>query len=189
MIKGEQLTRLLNFSDAVVAVAITLLVIPLTDLFRSGSEQSIGHILGSYEFAATFSSFLISFFVIYSFWESHHRLFANVTEISDRVAKLNRLWLLSIILVPATTIINMSSQDNVGIYIYGGVLIINTLLLRIIKSRLTPSYKIFANSLMWALVLCLIVVTIFPQIGHGTFYLLLLSIPLKRYFPQVFTDW
>lgn len=189
MIKGEQLTRLLNFSDAVVAVALTLLVVPLTDLFQAGTDKSISKVLGSVEFAMTLSGFLVSFFVIYSFWDSHHRLFAKADEISQKVGKLNRLWLLSIILVPATTIINISSEDNLGIYIYGGILILNTLLLRRMKNLLNPSYKILASSLLWSLVLCLVVVFIFPKIGHGTFYLLLLSIPLKRYFPQVFTDW
>ncbi|MDI4585122.1 DUF1211 domain-containing protein [Oenococcus sp. UCMA 14587] len=189
MIKGEDLRRIINFSDAIVAVAITLLVIPLTDIFQKVPQRNLINILSSASFYLKFSGFLISFFVIYSFWENHHKTFSAVTQINNTVARLNKFWLLSIVLIPATTMINMSEQNNIGIYIYGIVLIINLLLLQKIKTILRPGYKIYSSSILIMLLLCMIIITIFPKFGQTVYYLLLLGRPIKYFFPKIFTDY
>lgn len=188
MISGENLKRLINFSDAIVAVAITLLVIPLTDTFQNIPHDHLLAVLESSAFVGRLANFLISFFVIYSIWEGHHQLFESIETISRRVAKLNQLWLLSVILIPATTMINMVGQGNLGIYIYGGSLMISLLILQIIKAQLKPGYDIFKSSILTSLMIALLLITIFPQLGYFVYYILLLSIPLKRSFPKLFAD-
>ena len=180
MIKGEDLKRLINFSDAIVAVAITQLVIPLTDLFQNFSGDNLLHVFTSIEFSAKFSSFLISFFVIYSVWETHRKLFSGINEINIAVAKYNRLWLLCTVLIPAATMVNIGYSNNLGIYIYGLILIINILLLQIIKKRVGQVSTTFEHTTLQILILCLILLTIFPNLGHGVYYLLIFDASINR---------
>lgn len=188
MIKGEDLKRLINFSDAIVAVAITLLVMPLTDLFQHFSGQNLATVFGSTEFISKFSSFLISFFVIYSFWESHRKIFSNVDEISIPVSKYNRLWLLFIILIPAATMVNFGYNNNLGIYVYGVILITNIALLQLIKKRTGQHANPIEHTTLQLLILCLVLLTIFPNLGHGVYYLLILDSPANRLKKKLMTQ-
>lgn len=188
MIKGEDLKRLINFSDAIVAVAITLLVIPLTDLFQNFSGDNLLHVFTSIEFSAKFSSFLISFFVIYSVWETHRKLFSGINEISIAVAKYNRLWLLCTILIPAATMVNIGYVNNLGIYIYGLILIANICLLQLIKKRTGQHANTFEHTTLQLLIICLVLLTIFPSLGHGVYYLLILDSPVNRLKKKLMTQ-
>ena len=64
------LERLGAFSDAVFAIAMTLLVL---DIPRPGPGQESGP--SSPRSTARFVAFFISFWVIAMFWMGHHRLF------------------------------------------------------------------------------------------------------------------
>jgi len=50
MIKCEGLKGTINFSHAIVAVSITLLVIPLTDIFQNFSRNERPSVIGSADF-------------------------------------------------------------------------------------------------------------------------------------------
>lgn len=180
MIKGEDLKRLINFSDAIIAVAITLLVIPLTDLFQHFSGKNLTTVLSSTEFTSKFSSFLISFFVIYSIWETHRKIFSNIDKISITVSKYNRLWLLFMILIPAATMVNIGYANNLGIYIYGLILIVNILLLQLIKKRTGQKHNTFEYTTLQLLIISLVLLTIFPNLGHGVYYILILDSPINH---------
>ncbi|MFY8331264.1 TMEM175 family protein [Vagococcus carniphilus] len=186
MIKGKDLNRLISFSDAIVAVAITLLVLPLTDLFRNTEHPSIDRIIHSYEFISTFSSLLISFFVIYGFWNKHRKIFYDVDEIPISVDKINKFWLFSVILIPAATNINFNSNNVLGIWIYGMTLIFSTLMLQLMDVQIHPGVKLYHNNLLVILLICLLIVSIKPEMGQSVFYLIFLSRPLRRLFPKVF---
>lgn len=185
-IANENLRRLINFSDAIVAVAITILVIPLTDLFQDLSNTDLTSVFSSVDFQSRITNFLISFFVIYAFWNRHAAIFADKTEISVTVAKLNRLWLLTIVLIPSTTMINLDLTNNVGVYIYGGMLILSMSILMIIKAKVSPESKKRVNTTLLLLLICLIVLAIFPTLGHNVYFLLLIEIPLNHFLPQYF---
>jgi uncharacterized membrane protein len=92
--------RLAFFSDAVVAIAITLLAIELPvpegstfAELREGFAADWGEYL----------AFLISFVVIARHWISHHRLFRYVGRADLAVIWLNMFWLLMIVLTPFLT--------------------------------------------------------------------------------------
>jgi uncharacterized membrane protein len=92
--------RLTFFSDAVVAIAITLLALGLhvprgatnTELLRSAGDHLDDYL-----------AFLISFAVIGSHWFAHHRTFRYVRRLGGRLAQWNMLWLLMIITTPFAT--------------------------------------------------------------------------------------
>jgi uncharacterized membrane protein len=71
------LERLIFFSDAVVAIAITLIVLPLVDSAREVAHMSTSKFLSENAYALTAAG--ISFVVISSFWREHHRLFERAT--------------------------------------------------------------------------------------------------------------
>jgi len=90
--------RVLFFSDAVFAIAITLLVVDIRvpDVVENAAEQiksSNGKIL----------SFAISFLVIGLFWMGHHRLFRYITALNRPLIFLNLLFLGSIAFLPYPT--------------------------------------------------------------------------------------
>jgi len=101
--------RLTFFSDAVVAIAITLLAIDLPvpegDTFRL-FWASVRHDDGHY------AAFLISFAVIAAAWFDHHDLFRYIRSTDARLRLLNMCWLLSIVLNPfATKLLVVSGQS------------------------------------------------------------------------------
>ncbi len=109
--------RLVNFSDAVVAIAITLLVLPLTDL--AGDKESYESVGEFFEKnSAVFQAFLISFVVLANYWLIHHRIFEWIDSYDPALAWLNIGWLMFIVLIPFTTEV----ITNLGFAAGGGVL-------------------------------------------------------------------
>ena len=101
--KEFQLERMILFSDAVFAIAITLLVIEikvphievnLTDKIVVGE---LIHLLPK------FFGFVFSFFIIGIYWTVHHRLFSYLTNYDNKLIWLNIFFLFSIALMPFTT--------------------------------------------------------------------------------------
>lgn len=102
--KEFQLERMILFSDAVFAIAITLLAIELKipEIPHSEvTEEKLGKYL--LEMLPKFIGFLISFFLIGLYWTVHHRLFGYVVNYTMRLLWLNLLFLLFIVLMPFTT--------------------------------------------------------------------------------------
>jgi uncharacterized membrane protein len=98
--ESRAVDRLTFFSDAVVAIAITLLAI---DLPVPGGDTvaalwtSVHHNVGHY------AAFLISFAVIAGAWSNHHDIFRYVTWADSRLRAFNTAWLLMIVLNPFAT--------------------------------------------------------------------------------------
>ncbi|MEP7230600.1 MAG: TMEM175 family protein [Ginsengibacter sp.] len=101
--KEFQLERLILFSDAVFAIAITLLVIDLKipELSEPVTELKLVNALLS--LLPKIIGFLLSFFLIGLYWTIHHRLFGFVIAYTQRLLWLNLFFLLGIVLLPFTT--------------------------------------------------------------------------------------
>jgi uncharacterized membrane protein len=92
--------RLTLFSDAVVAIAITLLAIELpvpdgshvSELWSQVRDND-GH----------YAAFLISFVAIAAAWSSHHDLFRYVERTDARLRTFNMAWLFTIVITPFAT--------------------------------------------------------------------------------------
>lgn len=102
--KEFQLERLILFSDAVFAIAITLMVIEIkVPEVHEGivTDQTLLHKLA--ELIPKFIGFLISFLLIGQYWIVHHRMFGFVINFTDRLIWLNIFFLLAVALMPFST--------------------------------------------------------------------------------------
>jgi uncharacterized membrane protein len=91
--------RLEIFSDAVFAVAITLLALNLT-IAGSGHGPLTDQL--SHQWQA-FVAYLISFFTIGIIWVNHHTLLANIAFVNRALMFYNLVLLVFVVLIPVTT--------------------------------------------------------------------------------------
>jgi uncharacterized membrane protein len=102
--KEFQLERLIFFSDAVFAIAITILVleikvpeIPKEAVTEKLLLESLDHLIPK------FVGFLISFMIIGLYWQVHHRMFGYVVNYTRKTLWLNLFFLLAVVLMPFST--------------------------------------------------------------------------------------
>ncbi len=93
--------RTVMLTDAVVAIAMTLLVLPLVEAVPDVDLEDVGAFVGDH--ISLFVSFVVSFLVILLFWAAHQRLFALVSEMTVSLRMLNAAWLLVIAFLPFPT--------------------------------------------------------------------------------------
>lgn len=121
----HRLERLVFFSDAVFAIAITLLVIeihpphlhfgaPIGEWLQALAALSPG-----------LTGFVISFFVIGAFWAGHHRAFAFARHWDERLIGPNLLVLFAIAALPFFTALSSSNPTaRLPVMLYCGWLLL-----------------------------------------------------------------
>lgn len=99
-----QLERIIFFSDAVFAIAITILALELKVPAIDRSTATDAMLLNSLdELLPKFIGFLVSFFIIGLYWTIHHRMFGYVVRYDRKLIRLNLIFLLAIVLMPFST--------------------------------------------------------------------------------------
>jgi uncharacterized membrane protein len=116
--------RVIFFSDAVVAIAITLLALGLP--LPSGSNNAeVWQSLRSHSHRDAYIAFLISFAVIGAHWRTHHRLFRTVARLDRTAIAINSAWLLMIIITPyATRVLSGNGGFGVRFGLYAAVQVV-----------------------------------------------------------------
>lgn len=92
--------RVEAFSDGVMAVAITLLVL---DLRVPEPEAGRSLALGLFQLWPNVLAYVISFIAIGIMWLSHHTMFRRLAGVDHSVLVLNLMLLLCIVILPFTT--------------------------------------------------------------------------------------
>ena len=118
--------RLITFADAVVAIALTLLVLPLSEIATElGQETSIGEIFS--ENGDAFGSFTLSFIVIWVLWTAHHRTMEYFDAYDTMLFRLTLIWLFTIVLLPfVTQLLTRSRSDRGAPPVYEAVLLVSS---------------------------------------------------------------
>lgn len=98
-----QLDRMILFSDAVFAIAMTLMVIDLKIPQLSSHTTDTALVNALLELTPRFFAFLLSFFLIGLYWTIHHRLYGFVIRHTPALIWLNLFFLLGIVLLPFST--------------------------------------------------------------------------------------
>ncbi|KAL3898521.1 MAG: hypothetical protein SGARI_006652, partial [Bacillariaceae sp.] len=150
--------RRMTFFDAAIAIALTILILPLmdsaTELYREqggeGEEDSITLQSWLRDNVGMFLTFLLSFAVIVNEWDDHSRLMQNMKALTRRMKRLLWIWLLLIVLLPLSTVLNLAKVDETtslalqhAIYI-GNILLIkvmNIIFVLLIRCNMDKVYK------------------------------------------------
>jgi uncharacterized membrane protein len=123
------LERLLFFSDAVIAIAITLLALDIrlpTGAESSSNAQLLAQLLGIWQ---KYLAYAISFLAIGNFWMAHHRRFRFIKRYDRGLLILNLLFLMVIAFVPFPTSVLSEYGNRTATIFYALTMIVAGLML------------------------------------------------------------
>ncbi len=192
----EQATseRLVFFSDAAAAIALTLLILPLMDAVGEASRSSLDTLGYLRANQTTLFSFVLSFVIIARFWRAHHGLFTRAEREVNGIFTLNMVWLLAIVFLPvATALVGALPNDPIQYTVYIGTLIAAslamlamTVLLQRHPETWTPGVNAedfdLAGSITVTamLTLALLIALLVPGAGYWSLLVLFLDAPIGR---------
>jgi uncharacterized membrane protein len=116
--RGTATERLVFFSDAVFAIALTLLVIDI----RVPLDVDGGSAAVLLDALPSIYAYVLSFYVIAVNWMGHHRKFAHIKRFDARLITLNFLLLFVIAFVPfPTSMLAEYPGEVTSVVLYAGV--------------------------------------------------------------------
>jgi uncharacterized membrane protein len=118
--RAASVERIIAFSDGVVAIAITLLILPLTEI-HAAEDTTLADIV--VENSAALGAFALSFAVIANYWTIHHDLFRPLRHYNGRIVLLNMFWLAAIVFLPFPTALIAEGIDGGFAALYIGTLL------------------------------------------------------------------
>jgi uncharacterized membrane protein len=138
--------RLVFFSDAAVAIALTLLILPLMESVTASAQEGLdaaGYLAHN---GTGLIGFALSFAIIARFWRSHHRLFAQIEREVPGLFTVNMVWLAMIVLMPvATAIIFSLPEGRLEYAIYIGTMLGASVCLNVMAWMLRRHHEAWAT--------------------------------------------
>lgn len=122
--------RLVTFVDAIVAIAITLLVITLVEPVADAADEGLtpAEFLGQIRDGLIAAG--ISFVVIARLWKAHHCSFVHVEHYTSRLATITIAWAGTIAFLPLPTAMAAEfPADRVVLALYIGTMTVSSALL------------------------------------------------------------
>jgi uncharacterized membrane protein len=98
--RGVELERLMLFSDAVFAIAITLLVLEIKVPEREAVHSSSQLLAALGTLIPKFFTFFLSFVVVGYYWVMHHVMFRHIRRWTDGLLVINLALLLCVAFLP-----------------------------------------------------------------------------------------
>jgi TMEM175 potassium channel family protein len=176
--------RIILFSDGVLAIAITLLILPLTEIHPPAEHATLADIV--VENSAELAAFALSFAVIANYWTIHHDLFRPLQRHDGRVVVLTMFWLAAIVFLPFPTALIADGIDGGFAALYIGTLLVVSVLSLLIANYLARHpeltdgeaavegrQRVVASAFSVAAILVALIISLFSPI-IGLFGLLLL---------------
>lgn len=191
--RHRDLDRLLTFVDAAIAIAMTLLVLPLVELTTDAEGlDDTGALVREHQ--AELWSFLLSFAVIWQFWFAQHDALRPVVRPLPALNRLLMLWTLTIVFLPFPTalIARTDVDDPVTKLLYIGTLLLSSLWIAMINVLVRRSPQITDGSpapdaapgIVTVILLgaALVIALAFPATSYFPLLLLFLTGPALRIF-------
>jgi len=110
--------RLVNFTDAVVAIALTLQLLPLIEIKGPAPGETVWQIIAD-NWGQIFA-FLLSFVIVVVMWTVHNRVFNVMRMYDGTILWLNLGWMLAIAFLPWPTAMYGTASSTAAIGV-GGV--------------------------------------------------------------------
>jgi len=127
-------SRLETFSDGVLAIIITIMVLEIKAPHGSGFE-SLQPLL------PTFMSYLLSFIYLGIYWNNHHHMMFTVKEVSGGILWANLHLLFWLSLFPfVTSWVGESNFDRAPMALYGIVLFMAAVAYYILQGRIIQKH-------------------------------------------------
>jgi uncharacterized membrane protein len=118
-VERTDLGRIVAFTDGVMAVAITLLVlnIEVPDVDGAELDEEMVDLLPS------LAAYLLSFALVGRFWIVHHAMFERLRAFDGTLMALNLVFLAAICLIPfASELFDQYDSEPIAAAVFGGVL-------------------------------------------------------------------
>jgi uncharacterized membrane protein len=115
--------RFAFFSDAVYAIALTLLVVGIAvpTVEDIGSSRQMWEVL--WDLRQEFATFFVGFAVIGRYWLAHHRFVAVLGAVDGRLLTLNLIYLAFIAFLPfPTALVGRYEQNVVAFVFFAGII-------------------------------------------------------------------
>ncbi|MGC4039776.1 MAG: TMEM175 family protein [Flavobacterium sp.] len=125
--------RVLFFSDAIVAIAITLLALDLKLDLPEGHHITFQDLLLPWK---NYIAFILSFINIAAFWRTHHQMFIYIHKMNEGTMAYNTGWLFFIVTLPfATSVLSTHFGDSASVFLYS----LNILALSVFQNSIWDS--------------------------------------------------
>ena len=174
---GITTRRLEAFSDAVLAVAITLMVLRIGTPTPAPGE-SMGHAFVSVTLPAIIY-FLITFAVIVIFWTHHHDIFRQLPEMTPARAFIFNMGFLAVVcLLPfGLEFFTSDTHSYVTVAVYAGLMALASLMLGLLSREVTGTLP---ASVALSVVVFLLAIPFAGLLGGWCLLIWWIDEPIKR---------
>ena len=115
----NETNRLEAFSDGVIAIAITLLILEI-DVPGKEEAERIGLAHALVDRWPSYSAFVTSFFTILVMWINHHAIFGAIARVDHMLKVLNGLLLMGVTFLPFPTAVQAEQLGHTDEQIAAG---------------------------------------------------------------------
>jgi uncharacterized membrane protein len=122
--------RVEAFSDGVIAIIITIMVLEL----HVPQDHTLHGLLGLWQ---TFASYGLSYLLVAIYWVNHHHLFSMVKRVDLGILWSNILMLFVLSLVPFfTAFVGQSKGSSFAVLMYAGVMLAGSVSFMVLKAAI-----------------------------------------------------
>jgi uncharacterized membrane protein len=186
--------RLIFFTDAVAAIAITLLILPLVDIVTTDTNRPhpvpVGQFLS--DNSSQIWAFGLSFVIIARFWMANHEILRDVVRATPLLMWLDIAWVFTIVVLPLPTEITAvyrASVLTVSIYIltcFASTVLLTAMSVYLYRHpKLESAHKAVSVTQVWGIgttaigfAIAFLLQLVIPGLHYWGLLILLLTFPL-----------
>ncbi len=196
MSESRDVERLIAFTDGVIAIAATLLVLDIR-LPRPAGELGERELLADLKAIwPQYFGYALSFLVIGNFWVGHVRRLRTLKSVDGQLLWLNVLFLLVIGFIPFVTSVLSQNDGRVATILYAATMIVASMLLTLIwRYAVRREHVVLAKperrveglrslTVPGVFALSIVVALLVPGYARDTWLLLIPLLLLNRYFSR-----
>lgn len=125
--------RIMALTDGIVAIAATIMVLELS----VPDQLTVATLMAEWPI---FVAYLVSFWLIYLAWRSHHNAFQKADILSTQTYLINGVWLFFVSLVPfGTGLVGRYPESKMAAVIYVGIVFCWTLTFQFLDASIIKS--------------------------------------------------